>query len=238
MATGTASPPSSGSVARVATIYRSSVGKKVLMAVSGLLLFGFVLSHMVGNLKVLQGAEAINGYAVFLRELGYPAVPKYGVLWVARVVLLAAVGVHIVSAFQLWSRSRSARASRYTKAQDLSFSYASRTMRWGGVIVLLFIVYHILHFTTGQAHTDFVYGDVYHNFVVAFRNPLVLGVYLVAQAALCFHLYHGIWSSLQTLGANHPRYNRFRRPVASALAIVVFVGFVTPPMAVALGFIS
>jgi len=238
MATGTTSAPPAGSVGRVATIYRSTVGKKVLMGVSGLILFGFVLSHMAGNLKILQGAEAINGYAVFLRELGYPAVPKYGVLWLARVVLLAAVGVHAVAAFQLWSRSRAARPAGYRKERDLSFTYASRTMRWGGVIVLLFIVYHILHFTTGQAHPDFVYGDVYRNFVVAFSNPLVLGVYLVAQAALCLHLYHGLWSATQTLGVNHPRYNHYRRPIATALALVVFVGFVIPPIAVALGLLS
>jgi len=223
---------------RVATLYRSSVGKKALMAVSGLLLFGFVLSHMAGNLKALQGAEAFNAYAVFLRQLGYPAFPEYGVLWLVRVVLLAAVAVHAVAAFQLWSSARTARAGGYGKERNLSFSYASRTMRWGGVIVLLFLVYHILHFTTGQAHPDFVYGDVYHNFVVGFRNPMVLLVYLVAQAALCLHLYHGLWSATQTLGVNHPRYNRYRRPVAVGFALVVFVGFIIPPVAVSLGIIS
>lgn len=227
---------------RVVTLYRSTVGKKVLMAVSGIILFGFVLAHMAGNLKMLQGCTdgvcAMDTYAEFLRELGYPAVPKYGVLWLARFILLGAVATHIVAAAQLWSRSKRARPGGYKREAPLSFSYASRTMRWGGVIILLFIVYHILHFTTGQAHTDFVYGEVYRNFVIAFQNPLVFGAYFIAQAALCLHLYHGVWSVFQTLGANHPRYNRFRRPFAVGYALVVFVGFLIPPVMVFTGQIT
>ena len=111
-------------------------------------------------------------------------------------------------------------------------------MRWGGVIILLFIVYHLLHFTTGHAHHDFLEGRVYHNFVVGFQSPLVLGVYLIAQAALCLHLYHGLWSATQTLGLNHPRYNRARRPIAAALALAMFAGFVIPPVMVFTGFVS
>lgn len=223
---------------RVAALHRTTVGKKVLMGISGLVLFGFILMHMVGNLKMFQGPEAMNGYALFIREVGYPALPKYGLLWVVRIVLLAAVAVHAISAFQLWSRSRAARPAGYAREKNLSFSYASRTMRWGGVILLLFIVYHILHFTTGQAHPDFAYGEVYRNFVIGFQNPLVLGFYLVAQAALCLHLFHGIWSVFQTVGANHPKYNHLRRPLATGLALVIFVGFVAPPIAVVLGIIS
>lgn len=223
---------------RVVSLYRSSVGKKFLMAVSGLVLFVFIILHMIGNLKVLFGAEGFNAYAGFIREVGYPAVPHYGVLWGVRIALLLAVGVHVVAAFQTWGMSRKARAVGYRKNEDLSFSYASRTMRWGGVIILLFVIYHILHFTTGHAHADFVYGDVYHNFVVAFGNPLVLLVYLVAQAALCLHLYHGLWSVTQTLGANHPKYNHLRRPVAAVLAVAIFAGFVIPPVAVFVGVVS
>jgi succinate dehydrogenase / fumarate reductase cytochrome b subunit len=241
---------------RVVTLYRSTVGKKVLMAASGILLFGFVLAHMSGNLKMLQGCHvateaesavglsvpgqvcAMDGYAEFLREVGYPLVPHGGVLWLARFVLLGAVALHIVSAFQLAQRSRAARPAGYKKQESLSFSYASRTMRWGGVILLLFIVYHLLHLTTGQAHSDFVAGGVYRNFVVAFQNPLVLGFYVLAQAALCLHLYHGVWSVFQTLGANHPKYNHLRRPFAAAYSLVVFLGFLTPPVMVALGVIS
>jgi len=217
---------------RVSSLYRSSVGKKILMALSGLVLVGFLVLHMVGNLKVFSGAEGFNAYAGFIREVGYPALPYEGALWTIRIVLLLAVIVHITMSFQLWRMSSAARAQRYVKNRDLSFTYASRTMRWGGVIVLLFIVYHILHFTTGQAHPQFVPHDAYHNFVTAFQIPWVVLVYVIAQAALCLHLYHGVWSIFQTLGANHPRYNAMRRPLAATLSIGLFVGFVVPPLLV------
>jgi succinate dehydrogenase / fumarate reductase cytochrome b subunit len=223
---------------RVVSLARSSVGQKILMAVSGLVLVGFILAHMFGNLKVFYGPEAFDHYAEWLRDPLSPAVPPMWFLWAFRIVLLAAVAVHIWAAFVTWQASRRARGEGYRKQKDLSFSYASRTMRWGGVILLLFVVYHILHFTTGQAHSDFRYGEVYRNFVIAFRNPLVLGFYLVAQAALCLHLFHGVWSVFQTLGANHPRYNAWRRPLAVAIALVVFVGFMTPPLAVFTGFVG
>ena len=223
---------------RVLTLYRSSVGKKVAMALSGIVLTGFLLLHMVGNLKIFSGQQGFDAYAAFLREVGSPVVPHEGLLWTLRVVLLLAVVVHVVAAFQTWSQSRAARDVGYRKSADLSFSYASRTMRWGGVIILLFIVYHLLHFTTGQAHPDFREGEVYHNFVVAFQSPWVVGVYLLAQAALCLHLYHGLWSLTQTLGLNHARYGRLRRPAAAVLALGVFAGFVVPPVLVLVGYIS
>ena len=222
---------------RVVSLYRSSVGKKILMALSGAFLFGFVVLHMLGNLKVFAGEESFDAYAEFIRAVGYPAVPHEGVLWALRVALLLAVSVHVAAAFQTWSQSRNERTQAYRKLDDLSFSYASRTMRWGGVIIGLFIVYHILHFTTGQAHPDFIEGAAYHNFVVGFRSPLVLGFYLIAQAALCLHLYHGLWSATQTLGLNHPRYNAMRRPIALAVALGIFAGFVIPPVLVFTGFI-
>jgi len=228
---------------RVATLYRTTVGKKVLMAVSGVVLFGFVFGHMLGNLKMLfppdeAGHYPMDVYAEYLREIGYPLLPHSGFLWIFRIVLLAAVVLHVVAALQLARRSRSARASGYGKNDDLSLSYASRTMRWGGVIVLLFIVYHILHLTTGSLHSDFVAGAVYDNYVAAFRSPVVFGVYFVAQAALGFHLYHGVWSFFQTLGLNHPKYNHLRRPFAAAFAVVIFIGFLTPATLVLTGVIS
>lgn len=228
---------------RVATLYRSTVGKKVLMALSGVVLFGFVFMHMVGNLKMLfpvdvAGQYPMNVYAEFLRDFGYPMLPHAGFLWAFRILLLAAVAVHIWAAVQLTLKSRAARPQAYRKNQDLSLSYASRTMRWGGVIVLLFIVYHILHFTTGQAHPDFVYGAVHQNYVSAFQSPLIFGVYLIAQTALAFHLYHGVWSIFQTLGLNHPKYNRLRRTASVAFAVLVYVGFMTPPTLVLAGVIS
>ena len=223
---------------RVVSLYRSSVGKKILMAFTGAVLFGFIVLHMLGNLKVFTGEEGFDAYAEFIRAVGYPAVPHSGVLWALRIVLLFSVLVHMWAAFQTWSQSRSARARGYGKFDDLSFSYASRTMRWGGVIILLFIVYHILHFTTGQVHPDFIPGRAYHNFVIGFQNPLVLGFYLIAQAALCAHLYHGLWSATQTLGLNHPRYNAMRRPIALGIALAIFAGFVIPPVLVFTGFIG
>lgn len=228
---------------RVVTLYRSTVGKKVLMALSGIVLFGFVLVHMIGNLKILQGMNdegvyAMDAYGEFLRDVGYPLVPHEGVLWITRLILLAAVLTHIVMAVQLSRRSGAARSRNYEKKESLSFSYASRTMRFGGVILALFIVYHILHFTTGQAHPQFEHGAVFRNYVLAFQNPLVFVVYLAAQIALCFHLYHGVWSVFQTLGANHPKYNHLRRPFAVGYALVVFVGFMTPPVLVLTGVIG
>lgn len=228
---------------RVATLYRTTVGKKVLMAVSGLILFGFVFGHMLGNLKMLaprteDGQYAMDVYAEFLRDMGYPLLPHEGLLWLVRIVLLLAVGVHVVAAFQLWRKSRAARDSDYGKEKSLAFSYASRTMRWGGVILILFIIYHILHFTTGDLHMSFEAGAVHQNYVSAFQRPPVYLVYLVAQAALCFHLYHGVWSFFQTLGLNHPKYNRFRRPFAAAFALAVFVGFLTPATLVIAGVLT
>lgn len=223
---------------RLLVLVRSTVGKKVAMALTGVVLVLFVVGHMAGNLKAFQGAEAFNHYAEGLREFGDPFVPREGLLWVVRVVLLVSVGLHVWAAWVLSRTSRAARSVGYRREESLVFSYASRTMRWGGVIILAFVVYHILHFTTGQAHPDFVAGDPYHNLVVGFRNPLVVAAYLVAMTALVFHLYHGVWSGFQTLGLNHPRWNPFRRPLAAALSLVVYVGFIAVPLAVQAGVIS
>lgn len=223
---------------RVATLYRSSVGKKILMAVTGIVLFGFIVLHVVGNLKVLLGPTELNDYAHFLRTVGYPAVPNRTALWAVRLVLLFSVGVHVTAALQTWTQSRTARAQGYARNDDLSFSRVSRTMRWGGLLLLIFIVYHLLHFTTGTLHPAFVEGDVYHNFIVAFQNPVVLLLYLVAQVALTMHLYHGVWSATQTLGANHPKYNRLRRPAALGIALAIFFGFMIPPILVLAGVLS
>ena len=223
---------------RLTKLYASTVGKKVLMAASGAILVLFVLAHMAGNLKAFQGAEAFNAYAEGIREVGYPFLPHRGALWIMRIALLGAVAVHIWAALVLWAKSRSARGVGYRKEESLVFSYASRTMRWGGVIILAFVVYHLLHFTTGTVHSDFIPGDAYHNLVVGFQSPLIAGAYIVAMTALAFHLYHGVWSVFQTLGGNHPKYNRFRRPLAGVLTGLIYVGFVIVPLAVLTGWIS
>lgn len=223
---------------RVLTLYQASIGKKIAMAVSGLMLVGFLVGHMTGNLKIFLGAEEINHYGEWLREMGAPVLP-YGVgLWIVRIVLLAAVFVHILSAWQLYRQSRAARQTRYGKQESISFSYASRTMRWGGVIVLLYIVYHLLHLTVGSAHPDFVPGDVYHNLIIGLSNPIVAGFYIIANLALGLHLYHGLWSMTQTLGLNHPRFNPYRRMVAGVVTFVIIGGFLAVPIAVLTGIVQ
>lgn len=208
------------------------------MAVSGVLLIGFVIAHMVGNLKVYQGREAFNHYAEGLRIFGAPFFAQGQVLWLLRIALLAAVGVHILAAFQLTIASRAARKHRYKQFDSLAFSYASRTMAWGGVIILAFVIYHLMHLTFGNAHPEFVPGDAYHNFVSGFRRWPVSLAYIGAMIPLGFHLYHGTWSMFQTLGANNPRYNRFRRPLAAAIALAVVAGNISFPLAVLAGVIE
>jgi succinate dehydrogenase / fumarate reductase cytochrome b subunit len=210
--------------------FRSSIGKKVVMAASGAVLFGFVIAHMLGNLQVYLGPEAFNGYAEKLRQL--PAL-----LWTARLGLLAAVVAHIASAYSLTRTSNAARPVGYRQRESRESTYASRTMRWGGVILLLFIVYHLMHFTFGNAHPDFVPGDVFHNFVAGFQSPVVSGFYIAAMLALGLHLYHGVWSMMQTMGLSHPRYDNLRHAFATLVAVAVVAGNVSFPVAVLTGFI-
>ncbi len=219
-------------------LYRSPMAKKAVMAVTGVMLFGFVLGHMVGNLKFLLGPEKINAYAEGLREIGVPVFGHGDVLWLARIGLLAAVGLHMLAAWQLTLLNRKARPIDYVAQTPQAATYASRTMRFGGVIILLFVIYHLLHLTIGSVHVDFKHGDVYHNLVVAFRNPLVAGFYVLAVTALGFHLYHGLWSLFQSLGWSGPRLNVFRRQFAAAFAVIVTAGFISVPVAILTGLVS
>jgi succinate dehydrogenase / fumarate reductase cytochrome b subunit len=212
---------------RALTLHQTTVGKKVIMAVSGFILVGFTIGHLLGNLQLYLGPEAINGYAAKLHSM-----PP--LVWGTRLVLLFAVVVHIVSAFSLWSRNRAARGSRYKQRKDLATDYAARTMYWSGPILLLYIVYHLLHFTILPAHP----GDVYRNVVEGFQVPLVAGVYIVGNLALGFHIFHGVYSAFQTLGANHPRYNSYRRDLAIALCAAITIGNLSFPIAVLAGFIT
>lgn len=221
---------------RLLALSHSTIGKKILMAASGAVLVLFVIGHMAGNLKAFQGAEKFDAYAEFLRDAGAPIFGHGQLLWVARIALLASVGVHILAAWQLTRTSLTARPVRYRRSLTPEAStYASRTMRWGGVILLLFVIYHLMHFTFGNAHPDFVAGAAYHNVVVGFQSWPVVAAYVVAMVALGLHLYHGVWSSLQTLGANHPRYNSLRRPLAVVIAGLVVVGFLAVPAGVVAG---
>ena len=223
---------------RVISIWSSSVGKKIVMAVTGVILIGFVVVHALGNLKVFMGREAFNHYAEGLRTLGDPFFAHSQLLWVLRIGLLVAVVLHIAAATQLTLQSRRARPAGYKRYEgDMVFSYASRTMVWGGVIVLLFVVYHLMHLTWGNAHPDFVHGDAYHNFVVGFQSRPVALAYIAAMLPLGLHLYHGFWSMLQTLGFNNPKYNRVRRPIAAALAFAIVAINISFPVAVVTGLV-
>lgn len=219
-------------------LFRTSIGLKITMAVTGIVWVGFVIGHMLGNLKVYQGREAFNHYAEGLRVFGAPFLLDSQALWIARAVLFVALVLHVWSALKLTRQSHAARDVDYRKREALEFSRASRTMRWGGVALLLFIVYHILHLTLGVVHPDFVPGDPYHNFVAAFASVPVALFYAAAMVALALHLYHGVWSSFQTLGVTDERVNRWRRPLALAVALVVLIGNLSFPVAVLTGFVS
>jgi succinate dehydrogenase / fumarate reductase cytochrome b subunit len=223
---------------RVVALYRSSVGKKVLMAVTGFVWFGFLVGHLVGNLKLYMGADHFDEYAHHLREIGEPILPPSGFLWAFRAVVFAAFLIHVIMAWETSRTSWDARSTKYRKQENLSFSFSSRFMRWGGVFILVFMVFHLLHLTTGQAHPDFVAGEAYANTIVGLSNPFVAGFYMLAIVAVCTHLYHGLWSMFQTLGAAHPKYHRFRRPFAVVTAALLFVGFVSIPVAVLTGFLA
>ncbi len=231
-------------------LYRSAMAKKAVMAVTGVMLFGFVLGHMAGNLKLFLGSEKINPdgsveykidvYAEGLREIGEPILGHGEFLWLTRLALLAAVGLHMLSAWQLTLLNRDARPVSYTKQAPQASTYASRTMRFGGVIILLFVIYHLLHLTVGVdiAPGDFKHGEVRHNLVAAFQHPLVAGFYILAVTALGFHLRHGLWSLFQSLGWSGPRLDAFRRQFAWLFAVVVTLGFISVPVAILAGFIS
>ena len=223
-----------GRRAQVRAFWDSSIGKKVVMAVTGLIGIAYVILHMVGNLQVFQGAERLNGYAAMLHG------PLNELLWVARAVLLAAVVLHVVAAWQLTQRDRAARPTDYRVRRPQVSTLASQTMRWGGVLLLLFIVLHLLHFTTGTVRPTgrFVAGDVYGNVIGSFRIWWVTLFYLIAMVALGFHLYHGAWSSVRTLGAGSPNRDLRHRPVAIVVAVVVAAGFCLVPLAVFFGLVK
>lgn len=220
-----------GGLEKTAFFYRSVVGKKVVMAATGCVLCLFVLGHMLGNLQIYQGADKLNQYAAFLKGLGAG-------LWAVRLVLLACAGLHIISAYQLWRLKLDARPVSYVKKATVATSYAARTMIWSGPIVLAFIIYHLLHFTTGQAHPDFRHGDVYHNVIAGFSRPAASLFYIAANIMLAIHLYHGAWSMFQSVGVNHPRYTPWLKRLAKAYAWVVGIGNVSIPLAVLTGVVK
>jgi succinate dehydrogenase / fumarate reductase, cytochrome b subunit len=216
---------------RLRLLWDSSAGKKVIMAITGLIMVAYLITHVLANLLVFQGSANINAYSAFLHGTG-------GALWAARLVLLAALVLHTVAAIQLSGRRFDARPVGYAggRAPQVS-TWASRTIRWGGALILAFLVYHILHFTVGTAHPQFVEGDPYHNVMTGFGNPVVVVVYVIAVAAVGLHLYHGIWSSGRSLGMSPPSPQPLRRTVALVLALVIWLGFTIIPIAVYAGVI-
>lgn len=218
-------------------VYRSAIGKKAVMAITGVFLFGWIFLHMLGNLKLYLGAEHMNEYAKWLVTMGSPALPNRTLLWVVRVLLLVAVWLHIQSATQLTLMSRRARPVGYRQREYEAASYAARTMRWGGVIIILFVFYHLGHLTFGKFHPDFVPEDPYHNVVAGFQVWWVAAFYIIANLALGLHLYHGLWSMFQSLGLNAPRFNAWRRYFATAFALLITLGNISFPLAVLFGFV-
>jgi succinate dehydrogenase / fumarate reductase cytochrome b subunit len=217
--------------------YRSAVGKKAVMAVTGVILFGWIFLHMVGNLKLYLGPVHLNEYAHWLRALGTPAMPETGALWITRLILLLVVVLHIHSAYALTMMNREARPIGYRDRDFVKGTYAARTMRWGGVIILLFVIYHLLHLTTGDAHHDFVKDDPYHNVVTGFRIWWVSAAYIIANLALGLHLYHGVWSMFGSVGLTNPKYETWRRNFATVFAVLITVANVSFPLSVMLGIV-
>jgi succinate dehydrogenase / fumarate reductase, cytochrome b subunit len=210
---------------KVLSLYQSSIGKKFIMAVTGMIGFGFVVMHMVGNLQVFLGPEKLDEYAVMLRSTG-------GLLYIARLTLIGAVVLHIFAAYQLTTMSHRSRAVNYHRWQASGSDYASRTMRWSGPILLIFIVYHLLDFTFGTVNPGYQPGQVGRNLIASFQLWYVSLFYIIGNLALGFHMYHGVWSMFQTLGANNSKYNRPLHALSIVSTLVVVLGNISIPLAV------
>ena len=205
------------------------------MAISGILLMAFVLLHMIGNLKIYFGAESFDDYSHWLRGVGEPALPEQWLLWGVRMVLLVALAVHLHAAYALTQDNRRARPVKYASRRDfVAADFASRTMRWTGIIVLLFVVFHLLDLTWGTANPDYIENDPYHNVVASFERIPVALVYVVANLALGVHLYHGAWSLFQSMGWVRP----WRRQFAVVFTTLIVVANVSFPLAVVFGVIE
>jgi succinate dehydrogenase / fumarate reductase cytochrome b subunit len=215
-------------------LYSTYVGKKYAMAVSGIVLMLFVLGHMIGNLKVYLGAADLDAYGEWLRTVGEPALPRATLLWIGRIALIAAFAIHIHSAYALTRVNRDRRVPYASRREFVAADFASRTMRWTGVIVGLFVIFHLLDLTWGPANPDFVHGDPYHNLVESFQRVPVALVYIAANVALAIHLYHGAWSLTQSMGWVFP----YRRQLAIAYAVIIGVGNVSFPLAVMTGIVG
>ncbi len=219
--------------------YRTSVGKKYVMAITGLMGLGFIFFHMLGNLKMYLGPVHFNEYAEWLRELLVPFLPRTVTLWLMRLGLVGAIALHIHAATTLTLQNKKARPVTYASKRDyIAADYASRTMRWSGIIVGLFIVWHLFDLSwTGTGYT-FVRGEAYQNVVHSLDRWPVALLYIVANIALSFHLYHGVWSLFQSMGWNNPRFNSWRRGTAITFAVVVCGANISFPIFVLAGVVG
>jgi succinate dehydrogenase / fumarate reductase cytochrome b subunit len=227
--------------------YRSAVGKKWVMAVTGIILIGFVIAHLVGNLKIFLGPEPggvyeIDEYGHALRELFYPVLPRHVFLWLLRVGLIVAALLHVHAATSLTLMNRRARPVEYQgPRQYLVANYASRTMRWSGYLLIAYILFHLADFTWGIqpfAPEGWVRGNIRDNFIFTFSRWPVTAFYVVANLLLGLHLFHGIWSMFQSLGVNNPRFNRWRRWLAQGLSLLIVAGNISMPLAIQYGFVK
>ena len=222
---------------RISSLYSSSIGKKSIAAVTGLLLLGFLVGHVAGNLEVFTGSSAngvphIDEYGQFLKEVGKPILPYMVGLWIARVGLLVCLVLHVIVVAQLAMQSKLARPSKYVRSEKVAASISARWMMYTGLLILAFIVFHILHFTTGTLELgEFEHGAVYANLFRSFSMWPVAICYMIVMLVLGLHLYHGIWSLFQTLGFDNPDRNRVLRALAIIVTVGVVVGFIVVPLA-------
>ena len=218
---------------RAPSFWQSTNGKKVVMAVTGAIMFLFIIGHLLGNLLVFGGPETINAYARFLHF-------DDSLLWIIRSVLIAAIVLHIVATVQLGLRNKRARPVGYSRKQAINSSYASRTMYWSGPIVLAFIIFHLLQFTAGYIHPDatFIAGDVYHNLVAGFQVWWVAAWYCFALVLLGFHLRHGLWSMFQSVGLAHPEHTPMLKRAAFWIATIIILGYISIPISILTGFVK
>jgi succinate dehydrogenase / fumarate reductase, cytochrome b subunit len=220
-------------VNRATGFWDSTNGKKAVMAVTGCILFLFVIGHLAGNLQIFEGREKLNAYGHFLHSIGE-------LLWPVRIILIACVVLHITATIQLALRKKNARPVGYSRKEAINSSYASRTMYWSGPIVLAFVIFHLLQFTAGYIHPEsqFIEGDIYHNVVAGFSVWWVSIWYIFSVSLLGLHLRHGIWSMFQSLGFNHPRHTPILKSAAAIVAIVIVLGYISIPISVLLGLVK
>lgn len=226
-------------------LYQTAVGKKWVMALTGLMVLGFVLFHMIGNLKIYLGMVNHNGvqdydlnvYGEFLRELLVPILPRTYALWILRLGLIGAFALHIHSAYSLSRMNLASNVAYASKRDWISANFASRSMRYTGPIILLYLIFHLADLTwgVGPASSEYTRGEVYQNVVHSLERPAIAIIYIVANIVLCVHIFHGIWSMFQSLGINNPRYNSLRKGAAAAFSLLILIGNLSFPIAVLSG---